>query len=180
MVVPLYRPHCAICNLGEPYMRIYLVQHALALDEAEDPKRAVSTQGCEDIVRTAGFLSLFVQPQPKFVFHSGKLRAKQTAEMFAEAWHLKDEIMQADDLSPNADAQVWAAKLNVMSDDVLIVGHLPYLPKLASLLLCNDADRQPIRFQNAGIVCLEKTGDAWQCIFHINPNMYYREGENAA
>jgi len=161
-------------------MRIYLVQHALALDEAQDPKRAVSTQGCEDIVRTAGFLSLFVQPQPKFVFHSGKLRAKQTAEMFAEAWHLKGEVMQVDDLSPNADPQVWAAKLQVMKDDVLIVGHLPHLPRLASLLLCGDVDRQPIRFQNAGVVCLEKTDGAWQCIFHINPNMYYRETEDAA
>jgi len=179
MVVPLYRPHCTVCNLGEPYMRIYLVQHALALDASVEPKRPLSQQGKQDIVRTAGFLSLFVQPQPKFVFHSGKLRAKQTAEMFAEAWHLKGEIMQADDLSPNADAQVWAAKLNAMSDDVLIVGHLPHLPRLASLLLCEDMDKQPVRFQNAGVVCLEKTDDAWQCIFHINPNMYYREGNNA-
>ena len=156
-------------------MRIYLVQHALASDEAQDPKRALSQQGKQDIVRTAGFLSLFVQPQPKFVFHSGKLRAKQTAEMFAEAWHLKGDIMQVDDLSPNADAQVWAAKLNAMHDDVLIVGHLPHLPRLASLLLCGDADIQPVRFQNAGVVCLEKTDDAWQIIFHINPNMYVRE-----
>jgi len=160
-------------------MRIYLVQHALALDASVEPKRPLSQQGKQDIVRTAGFLSLFVQPQPKFVFHSGKLRAKQTAEMFAEAWHLKGEIMQADDLSPNADAQVWAAKLNAMSDDVLIVGHLPHLPRLASLLLCEDMDKQPVRFQNAGVVCLEKTDDAWQCIFHINPNMYCREGNNA-
>ncbi|MDQ7005052.1 MAG: phosphohistidine phosphatase SixA [Ghiorsea sp.] len=156
-------------------MRIYLVQHAVAVDEAQDPNRAVSDAGKLDITRTAGFLSLFVQPQPKFVFHSGKLRAKQTAEMFSEAWHLKDEVMFADDLSPHAEAQVWAAKLNAMHDDTLIVGHLPHLPRLASLLLCGDADIQPVRFQNAGVVCLEKMGDTWQVIFHINPNMYVRE-----
>ncbi|MDQ7057188.1 MAG: phosphohistidine phosphatase SixA [Ghiorsea sp.] len=155
-------------------MRIYLVQHALALDEAQDPKRALSQQGKQDIVRTAGFLSLFVQPQPKFVFHSGKLRAKQTAEAFAEAWQFKGDIMSVDDLSPHADAQVWAAKLNAMTDDILIVGHLPHLPRLVSLLLCGDADIQPVRFQNAGVVCLEKQDEHWQLIFHINPNMYMR------
>ncbi len=154
-------------------MRIYLVQHAVAVDKAQDPNRPLSKQGFEDITRTAGFLSLFVKPQPKFVFHSGKLRAQQTAQAFAEAWHLKAEVMQVDDLSPNADAQVWAAKLNAMQDDTLIVGHLPHLPRLASLLLCGDVDTQPVRFQNAGVVCLEKTDDAWQVIFHINPNMFY-------
>ena len=154
-------------------MRIYLVQHALALDEAQDPARPVSPEGCLDITRTAGFLSLFVKPHPKFVFHSGKLRAKQSAEMFAEAWHIKEDVMQADDLSPNADPKVWAAKLHAMKDDVLIVGHLPHLSHLASLLLCGKADKPPIRFENAGVVCLEKNDDGYQVIFHINPSMYY-------
>ena len=154
-------------------MRIYLVQHALAWDEAQDPKRAVSTQGREDVVRTAGFLSLFVQPKPEFVFHSDKLRAQQTAEMFAEAWHIKGEVMFADDLSPNANPEVWAAKLNAMNDDVLIVGHLPHLPRLASLLLCGDTDTQPVRFQNANVVCLEKDNDGYQVVFQINPTMFY-------
>ncbi|HIP07206.1 MAG TPA: phosphohistidine phosphatase SixA [Mariprofundaceae bacterium] len=157
-------------------MRIYLVQHALALDEAQDPKRGVSTQGREDVVRTAGFLSLFEKPKPVHVFHSGKLRAQQTAEMFAEAWHLKNDIMQADDLSPNANPEVWAAKLNAMKDDVLIVGHLPHLPRLVSLLLCGDTDTKPVRFQNAGVVCLEKDDDGYQVVFNINPTMFYEGG----
>ncbi len=156
-------------------MRIYLVQHALAWDEAHDPQRAVSTQGCEDVVRTAGFLSLFVKPKPKFVFHSGKLRAQQTAEMFAEAWHVSDHVLQTDGLSPNANPEVWAAKLNVMKDDVLIVGHLPHLPRLVSLLLCGDTDTKPVRFHNANVVCLEKDSDGYQMEFQINPTMFYED-----
>ena len=154
-------------------MRIYLVQHAVAVDKAQNPERPLSTHGFEDITRTAGFLSLFTKPQPKFVFHSGKLRAQQTAQAFAEAWHIKEDVMFADDLSPNANPEVWAAKLNAMFDDVLIVGHLPHLPRLASLLLCGDVDTQPVRFQNAGVVCLEKDNDGYQELFHINPNMFY-------
>jgi phosphohistidine phosphatase len=154
-------------------MRIYLVQHGLALDESQDASRPLSMQGREDIARTAGFLSLFEKPKPTHVFHSGKLRAKQTAEMFAEAWHVSQHVMQMDDLSPNANPEVWAAKLHVMKDDVLIVGHLPHLPRLASLLLCGDCDTQPIRFQNAGVVCLEKDDDGYQSVFHINPTLFY-------
>jgi len=157
-------------------MRIYLVQHALALDEAQDPKRPVSPAGCQDITRTAGFLSLFEKPKPRHIFHSGKLRAQQTAEMFAEAWHFSGDIMQVDDLSPSAAPQVWATKLATMKDDVLMVGHLPHLPSLASLLLCGDCDTQPIRFQNAGVVCLEKDTGGWHMVFQINPTMFYEGG----
>ncbi len=156
-------------------MRIYLVQHGLALDESQDAKRPLSMQGREDIARTAGFLSLFEKPRPAHVLHSGKLRAEQTAEMFAEAWHVLGHVMQTDDLSPNANPEVWAAKLNVMHDDVLIVGHLPHLPRLASLLLCGDCDTQPVRFQNAGVVCLEKDDDGYQVVFQINPTMFYEQ-----
>jgi len=164
--------------MGEPYMRIYLVQHSLALDETEDPSRPVSEEGCLDITRTAGFLSLFDQPKPKLVFHSGKLRAQQTAEMFKEAWGLKTDIDQVDDLSPNADPQVWAAKLKVIKDDLLIVGHLPHLPKLAGLLLCNDADANPITFKNAGVLCLEKVikdgKTNFTVLYHITPQLFHR------
>jgi len=67
-------------------MKLYLVQHGLAVDESEDEQRPLSNQGREDIVRTGGVLSLFERPQPVRIVHSHKLRAKQSAEMFAEAW----------------------------------------------------------------------------------------------
>jgi phosphohistidine phosphatase len=154
-------------------MRIYLVQHGLALDESQDPKRPLSGQGLEDITRAAGFLSLFEKPCPAHVFHSSKLRAKQTATMIAEAWQVPDVVEEGNDLSPNANPEVWAAKLNAMHEDVLLVGHLPHLPKLASLLLCGEMDSQPIRFQNAGVLCLEKENGRYHVLWHINPTMFY-------
>jgi len=153
-------------------MRIYLVQHGLALDEQQDPNRSLSAQGLEDVTRVAGFLSLFEKPKPSHVFHSGKKRALQTAEMIAEAWHIKN-IAAADDLSPHANPEVWEAKLHAMHEDVLLVGHLPHLSKLASLLIYGDLELQPIRFRNGGVLCLEKSESGYQVLWHINPTMFY-------
>ncbi len=154
-------------------MRIYLVQHGLALDAQQDATRPLSRQGLEDITRVAGFLSLFEKPKPKHVFHSGKLRAEQTAKMIAEAWLVEDSVQQADDLEPHANPETWAAKLHVMNEDVLIVGHLPYLSRLVSLLLCGEEDGQLVRFRNGGVLCIEKDEDGYHILFHINPTMFY-------
>lgn len=153
-------------------MRIYLVQHGLALDKQQDPERPLSGQGLEDISRTAGFLSLFEKPKPNLIVHSEKKRAQQTAEMFAEAWKIAN-VHQGSDLSPNADPEIWAKKLSEMNADVLIVGHLPYLPKLASLLIRGDSSVETVKFRNAGVVCLERAEQGWQILWHINPTMFY-------
>ncbi len=153
-------------------MRIYLVQHGLALDEQQDPERSLSGQGLEDITRTAGFLSLFEKPKPALVIHSGKKRARQTAEMFAEAWQVS-AVKEVEDLSPNANPQVWANKLQEMQQDLVMVGHLPYLSKLASLLLRGDSDIETVKFRNGGVVCMEKSGSGWVELWHINPTMFY-------
>ena len=153
-------------------MRIYLVQHGLALDESQDPNRPLSDQGLEDVTGVAGFLSLFEKPKPVHVFHSGKKRAGQTAEMITEAWHLKS-ITVSEDLSPNANPEIWEARLHAMFEDVLLVGHLPHLSKLASLLICGDLDMSPIHFRNGGVLCLEKNESGYHVVWHINPTMFY-------
>ncbi len=153
-------------------MRIYLVQHGLALDARDNPERPLSPQGLEDVTRTAGFLSLFEKPKPLLVVHSGKKRAQQTAEMFAQAWQVND-VRFAEDLSPNDDPEIWANKLQEMSDDIMIVGHLPYLPKLASLLIRGDSEVETVKFRNGGVLCLEKSDASYTVLWHINPTMFY-------
>ncbi|MDX8396033.1 MAG: phosphohistidine phosphatase SixA [Mariprofundaceae bacterium] len=156
-------------------MRVYLIQHGLAKDKADDVERPLSPQGLEDITRTAGFLSLFEKPKPSKLVHSGKLRAKQTAEMFAEAWgNLVVEEMI--DLAPNSDPSVWSAHLASMNDDVALVGHLPHLSRLAGLLLAGDASREVVHFRNAGVLCLERSEDGQWCVsWQVNPTLFYPE-----
>jgi len=158
--------------IGERDMRVYLVQHGLAKDSSEDAERPLSAQGREDVTRTAGFLSLFEKPSPVKIVHSGKLRAVQTAEMFAEAWG-GIPVEHVLDLAPNDDPSVWSAHLASMHADVMLVGHLPYLQRLAGLLVCGDPAREVVHFRNGGVVCLEKSEPGWRILWHINPTLFY-------
>lgn len=153
-------------------MRLYLAQHGLAEDEAVDAARPLSAQGREDVARVAGFLSLFEQPRPLKIMHSGKLRAEQTARMFAEGWG-NLPVEAADDLSPNADPSIWSAHLASMRGDTMLVGHLPYLERLAGLLLCGDPERRVVRFSNGGVVCLENGEKGWSVSWQVNPTLFY-------
>ncbi len=155
-------------------MRVYLVQHGLAVDAKEDPERPLAAQGREDVTRTAGFLSLFEKPAPAWIAHSGKLRAGQTADMFAEAWG-DIPVRKAGDLGPNDDPQAWFERLARIGDDVMLVGHLPHLQRLAGLLICRDAEMQPIRFRNGGVACLARGDVSWSLLWHIIPTLFYGE-----
>ena len=155
-------------------MRLYLVQHGLAKAENEDPARPLSGQGREDVTRVAGFLSLFEKPKPSKILHSGKLRAQQTSEMLAEAWG-GIPVEQSPDLSPNDDPSTWSAYLASMNRDLMLVGHLPHMQRLAGLLICGDPDREAIHFRNGGVVCLENHDTGWSVLWQINPTLFYGE-----
>jgi len=155
-------------------MRLYLVQHGLAKDEREDATRPLSDQGREDVTRTAGFLSLFEKPRPARILHSGKLRAAQTAGMFAEAWG-DLPVERSLDLAPNDDPSTWSAHLASMNSDLMLVGHLPHLQRLAGLLIAGDAGREAIHFRNGGVVCLERRESGWSLLWQINPTLFYGE-----
>ena len=156
-------------------MRIYLAQHGLAVNEDENPERPLSAQGREDVARVAGFLSLFEKPRPATILHSGKLRAQQTAEMFAEGWG-NLPVDTANDLAPNADPAIWAEYLSSTNKGIMLVGNLPHLQRLAGLLLAGDSERQVVRFRNGGVLCLEKGEGGWSLLWQINPTLFY--GEN--
>jgi len=155
-------------------MRVYLVQHGLAKEKSEDAERPLSGQGREDVTRAAGFLSLFEKPKPARIMHSGKLRAKQTAAMFSEAWGGMP-VEKTDGLAPNDDPAIWSAQLQSMPEDVMLVGHLPYMQRLAGLLICNDINRQAVSFRNGGVVCLERRESGWTLLWQINPTLFYGE-----
>ncbi len=153
-------------------MKLYVAQHGTALDKSEDMQRPLSDQGKEDIVRTGGFLSLFERPKPVRIVHSDKLRAMQTAQMFAEAWGCGC-VETSDHLSPHAEAEVWASRLVEIHEDMMLVGHLPHLSRLVGLLLCADCNREVVRFRNGGVLCLERTENEWSVCWQVNPNLFY-------
>lgn len=152
-------------------MLIYLVQHADAKKEEEDPARPLSEKGLKDIRRVASYVSQLNIKVYK-IFHSSKLRAKQTAEVLSENLKPTRGISEVDGLAPLDDPNMWAVRLKEIPDDIMLVGHLPHLAKLASLLLCGNADKNIVSFKMAGIVCLKRdeTG-TWYLQWMLTPEI---------
>jgi phosphohistidine phosphatase len=152
-------------------VRVYLVQHAEAKPEEIDPQRRLSGEGIRNAQRVAAFL------KPRritvhSIWHSGKARAQQTAEIFASSLILSEALTHREGLSPNADVNRIQRAVEQSKGDLMIVGHLPFLSKLASMLVNEDETRDVVIFQNACVVCLEK-GDAarWRIVWTITPEL---------
>lgn len=152
-------------------MLLYLVQHAEAKREEEDPSRPLSEKGLADIKKISAYVEK-LNLRAARIFHSGKTRALQTAEILAQ--HLKPEkgISQTDGLAPLDDPQIWFERLFRITDDIMLVGHLPHLGKLASLLLSGDAQKDIVTFKMAGIVCLMRNENGeWSLQWMITPEL---------
>ena len=154
-------------------MRLYLIRHGQAEDAVTNPSRPLSRQGREDVTRVAGFLSLFERPGPRFIAHSGKLRAAETAAMVGEAWQVRD-VREMSDLAPGADPAAWAGRLAALDSDMALVGHLPHLGRLAGLLICGDAEREPLHLPAASMTCLERYEGGWTILWQLHPGLFYR------
>ena len=139
-------------------MNVYLAQHAQAVSEQEDTERPLSESGRSDIKKVAAYIAAAGNVNVQDIFHSGKTRAEQTAEVLAEQVSPSKVCKAADGLKPLDDPSVWAERLAQRTEDVMLVGHLPHLSKLVSLLLYRDVEKEVVEFQMGGIVCLGRDG----------------------
>ena len=152
-------------------MHAYLVQHGKAKSAEEDPNRGLSDEGREEVARMAQFMTA-LRITISLIQHSGKLRSEETAHILASKIRCTAGPCHIDGLNPSDDPSITANFLKVYTEDVLIVGHLPHLERLTSLLLTGNADRRPIQFRNGGIVCLEKEhGDKWSLVWAVVPDL---------
>jgi len=153
-------------------MRLYLVQHGEAKSETEDAERPLTLRGTEDVKKVAEMLRKLQIKLPKIV-HSGKLRAKQTAEILAQGLNISLPLVQVSPvLNPNDDVRPWAERIQKEIDDLMLVGHLPFLDKLASTLLCGNENAKLVLFRYGAIVCLEQKEDkGWAVRWVLTPEM---------
>ncbi len=151
-------------------MHLYLVQHARAKPGEEDANRPLSDEGIADIHRMAEFLAGHAGAHPYRIMHSGKLRAEQTAEIIAH--HLgMDHAEPVPDLEPKADAEIWSAHLEAMYEDVMLVGHLPHIGRLASLLLAGNPEQSVVFYQPGAVLCLKREEGAWHAEWMLTPEL---------
>ncbi len=152
-------------------IRVYLVQHAEAKREDEDPARPLTEKGGTDARRMARYGVQHAGIRARRILHSGKLRARQTAEVWREC--LGDvEIAEADGLDPLADPAIWATRLDGLTEDTMLVGHLPHLSRLLAQMLCGNAAGEVVAIRNGGVTCLERSQeDHWLLQWVLTPDV---------
>jgi phosphohistidine phosphatase len=151
-------------------MNLYLMQHGEARPQEEDSTRPLSQRGRENVARvarTASRSGAFISS----IRHSGKLRAKQTADIMAEHLRARGDIEAIAGLAPNDDPVTAARLIAKSASGLLIVGHLPHLSRLLSLLVVGDPDLPIVAFRMGGLIALVRENDDWRVGWHLTPDI---------
>ena len=139
-------------------MKHYFVQHGKAVSKDIDKSRPLSDDGLIQ-TRTMAIHLANIKLHIKRICHSGKQRAAQTADIFADELGLSStETLEG--MSPNDSIQAFStSQLTPDNADTMYVGHLPHLDKLASHLLCENETANCVTFQNSSVICIETDDD---------------------
>ena len=148
-------------------MQLFLVHHGEAVGPEVDTRRPLSLLGRDAVERLAARAAA-CGARPAVVWHSGKLRAKQTAEEYWRACNALAEFSATRDLQPEDNPEWIRDRLIGETRDILIAGHYPHLPRLLSLLVDPRSDRTTT-FPPNGIVALssDDAGETWTELWRL-------------
>ena len=152
-------------------MALYLIQHGKSLPKDQDPDQGLSREGTTETERMAN-LAQDHGVTVSQIRHSVKTRARQTAEIFARALKPKSDIQEISGIKPMDDVAAYAAKIDP-DENIMLVGHLPFMERIVSYLITGQIEQAVIKFQNSGIVCLDKDPEiqSWVIKWTLMPNM---------
>jgi phosphohistidine phosphatase len=156
-------------------MRLYLVQHGDAVPEQVDPQRPLSAAGRRE-VEAIGRLLASAGVRSTRVVHSGKLRAEQTAELLAMACAPDHGVEASAGLSPNDPVKPVARTIASWHMDTMLVGHLPFMARLAGRLVTGDEHVDVVAFVPGTVLCLEPgADDRWRVVWMVRPGLATRD-----
>lgn len=152
-------------------MALYLIQHGKSLSKDQDPDQGLSAEGIaetERIAKRAKDDGVAVSQ----IRHSLKTRARQTAEIFGGALNPKQGIREVSGIKPLDDVAAYAANIDP-AEDIMLVGHLPFMERMTAFLITGTIDKPVFKFQNSGIVCLDKdpAAQAWVIQWALMPKI---------
>jgi len=158
-------------------MKLYLVQHGDALPKETDPERRLSDKGRGDVQRMASFLGRS-NVRVSRVIHSGKARAMETAIELSRVIGPGNIVEEADNgLAPNDATDTICDAItgwvSTEAGDIMIVGHLPYMGRLVSRLVCDVEDAGVVAFTPGTVACLEcgNSSDDWALNWFFRPEL---------
>jgi len=147
-------------------MKLFLVRHGES-DETDQ----ITAKGREESAKNALALKQF-HPEITTVYHSTKMRAKETAEIFHEVLCHHTPLVEKEGIKPIDAPEPIADELSSFTKSIMVVSHLPFLEKLTSLLLHGNAVNLPFTFEGSSVVILEKNNHSWQLIGMVSSHCF--------
>lgn len=149
-------------------MELYLVRHGDALSSKENPERPLSERGREEVKKVAQ-KAAESEVKVSNIYHSGKLRAEQTAKILGE--HLKPSGVTKGSrgLKPMDEPEMIQEEIETYDGPTMLVGHLPQLSRLTSLLATGNPDQEKVEFASAAMVALSDAEDRWEIKWVLTP-----------
>lgn len=158
-------------------MRLYLVRHGQSNPENIDPEKSLSAIGEKDIAKLAESIN-YLDINVDQIWHSEKKRAKQTAEIVSTAVKTQKGLVEKTGLKPNDSVAPVAQEIIAHNTDLMLVGHLPFISKLASYLLTGDEDKCAIEFLAGAVACFEYDKGKWTFNWLIHPGLFQQESKH--
>jgi phosphohistidine phosphatase len=152
-------------------MTLYLVQHGQSLPKDVDPDQGLSETGVAETERIADVAKNY-DINVGQIKHSVKTRARKTADIFASTLNPTDGVKEVEGLKPMDDVAAFAAAINP-DTNTMLVGHLPFMERMTSYLVTGSIEKPVFKFQNSGIVCLDKDPDSgsWVIVWTLMPRI---------
>ena len=149
---------------------IFLVRHGEAMSASQDSLRPLSQRGAKELGKCARYIAS-QNIQIDEILHSNKLRARQTAEILSEHIGPSRGIREAGGLNPTDDPQPWMDELTVSKKSLMLVGHLPFMSRLASLLLTGRKNSPCIVFHPGSVASFRNSGGEWAVEWVLPPSL---------
>ena len=128
-------------------MNLYLLRHGLAVEPgtpgfAHDADRPLTRKG-ERKLRSIAAAMRAMELNFDHILSSPYVRARRTAEIVAQILGQSRKLKFSQALTPGANARQLVQELHDLApppEEILLVGHEPYLSQLVSLLVSGDSD----------------------------------------
>jgi phosphohistidine phosphatase len=147
---------------------LFLVHHGDAVGPDVNPMRPLSDRGRVEVDMLAQNAAER-GARPDVIWHSGKLRAKQTAEAYWKRCNPLAVFAATRGLQPTDPTNWIADAIAGDSRHIMLVGHFPHLPRLLGRLINAHPDAGPLDFPLNGTVALENVEGKWVERWRLNP-----------
>jgi phosphohistidine phosphatase len=155
-------------------MQVYLVRHGKASKDPTiptDAERPLTRRGRADADAIARFVANAGIPVYQ-IRHSGLVRARETAEIFGQHLNPPGGVIPVHGLHYADPVDRLAKELVLETQPVMLVGHSPFMERLAAAMLVANQGRIPVWFATSSTVCLDYIEGAWSVKWALHRDLF--------